>query len=48
MERNWLGKFEGAEITFRVQGQRGETSVRNSRTPLTCKAMIIKKEHGAI
>ncbi|AXI24139.1 leucine--tRNA ligase [Cardinium endosymbiont of Sogatella furcifera] len=25
MQRNWLGKSEGAEITFRVQGQRGET-----------------------
>lgn len=25
MQRNWLGKSQGAEITFRVQGQRGET-----------------------
>lgn len=25
MQRNWLGKSEGAEITFRVQGQKGET-----------------------
>ncbi len=25
MQRNWIGKSQGAEITFRVQGQRGET-----------------------
>ncbi|MGI2257375.1 leucine--tRNA ligase [Candidatus Cardinium hertigii] len=25
MQRNWLGKSQGAEITFRVQGQKGET-----------------------
>ena len=24
MQRNWLGKSQGAEITFRLQGQRGE------------------------
>ncbi|ROT46910.1 hypothetical protein EDM02_05020 [Candidatus Cardinium hertigii] len=35
MQRNWIGRSEGAEITFRVQGQRDQTITVFSTRPET-------------